>query len=113
MFHRTVQVQIVIVSLTVKKKYMRDALLARSKTYMETAKIRLLAKKNAMVDLERFRVDWEYASVTMPKTLMTFVTISAERKPPKFPSPLMEKFKFMTLQPEQPRQHPRKSQFVL
>jgi hypothetical protein len=56
MFHRTVQVQIVIVSLTVKKKYMRDALLARSKTYMETAKIRILAVKNAMEGQERFKV---------------------------------------------------------
>lgn len=56
MFHRTVQVQIVIVSLIVKKKYMRDALLARSKTYMETAKIRILAVKNAMEGQERFKV---------------------------------------------------------
>ncbi len=47
----------------------------------------------------------------MLKTLMTFVTISAEQKPQKFPSPLMEKFKFMTLQPEQPQQHLRKSHF--
>jgi len=46
----------VIVSLTVKKKYMRDALLARSKTYMETAKIKILAVKNAMEGQERFKV---------------------------------------------------------
>ena len=78
---------------------------------METAKIRILAVKNAMEGQERFKVVQVYANVTMPKTLMTFVTISAERKPQKFPSPLMEKFKCMTPQPEQPRQHPRKSQF--
>lgn len=86
--------------LIAKKRYMQDALPDKNKTYMETVKIRLLAKKNAMVDLERFRVDWEYASVIMPKTLMIFAMINAEQKLKKFHSQLMVKFRFMILQLE-------------
>jgi len=36
---------------------MKDAQPDKNKTYMETVKIRLLARKNVMVDLEGFRVD--------------------------------------------------------
>lgn len=86
--------------LIAKKRYMQDALPDKNKTYMETVKIRLLAKKNAMVDLERFRVDWEYASAIMLKTLMIFAMTNAEPKLKKFHSQLMVKFRFMILQLE-------------
>jgi hypothetical protein len=44
------------VSLTVKKRYMQDALLERNRTYMEIVKTRLLAKKNVMEDQEKYKV---------------------------------------------------------
>jgi hypothetical protein len=47
---------ILTVSLTVKKRYMQDALLERNRTYMEIVKTRLLAKKNVMEDQEKYKV---------------------------------------------------------
>ncbi len=57
MCHLTVPVPTLTALLIAKKRYMQDAQPDKNKTYMETAKIRLLAKKNAMVDLERYKVD--------------------------------------------------------
>jgi len=42
--------------LIAKKRSMLDAQPDKNRTYMETVKIRLLARKNVMVDLERFKV---------------------------------------------------------
>jgi hypothetical protein len=57
MSHPTVPAPTSTALLTAKKRSMRGAQPAKNRTYMEIAKIRLLAIKNVMVDLARFKVD--------------------------------------------------------